>query len=76
MSNGAGIGLCIVLFDTEHGEAAVSGLTPPDRPEVISCEVYDVEIGIEGTLRPLAGRRPRGAGLFTCQVVVEPANPS
>src|ERR1700736_476286 len=58
MSNGSGIGLWIVLFDTdEHAEAAVSGMTPPDGPEVISCEVYEVEIEIEGDARAISGTR-------------------
>jgi hypothetical protein len=47
MNDGKGIGLSIVLFDTdEHARQAVGGLTRPGGPEVISCEVYEVEIEV------------------------------
>lgn len=45
MNDGAGTGLFIILFDTgENARAALPALTPPSGPEVISSEVYEVEI--------------------------------
>jgi hypothetical protein len=47
MIDGAGTGLQIALFDThEHAKAAVTTLTPQGGPEVISSEVYEVEVEV------------------------------
>ena len=45
MNDGAGTGLCIVVFDTEeHAEAAVTPLTPANGPTVITSGIYEVEV--------------------------------
>jgi hypothetical protein len=44
MNDGAGTGLCIVVFDTEeHAQAAVTPLTPPNGPAVFTTGIYEVE---------------------------------
>jgi hypothetical protein len=48
MNDGVGTGMCIVVFDTEeNAKAAVTPLTPPGGPAVISSAVYTVEIEAE-----------------------------
>jgi hypothetical protein len=45
MNDGVGTGLCIVVFDTEeHAKAAITPLTPPNGPAVISSGIYEVEV--------------------------------
>jgi hypothetical protein len=45
MNDGVGTGLCIVVFDTEeHAKAAVTPLTPPSGPAMITCAIYKVEV--------------------------------
>jgi hypothetical protein len=45
MNDGVGTGLCIVVFDTEeHAQAAVTPLTPPGGPAVITSGIYQVEV--------------------------------
>ena len=45
MNDGAGIGTCVVVFDTEvHAKSAVSPLTPAGGPPVITSGVHIVEI--------------------------------
>jgi hypothetical protein len=45
MNDGAGDGLCIVVFDTEeNAKTAVGPLTSPRGPAVVSCHIYIVEI--------------------------------
>lgn len=45
MNDGAGTGTCVVVFDTEgNAKSAVTSLTAPGGPPVISTEVYEVEI--------------------------------
>ena len=48
MNDGAGTGLCIVIFDTEeHAKAAVTPLTPSNGPAVITSDIYEVEVEAE-----------------------------
>jgi hypothetical protein len=45
LNDGAGTGICIVLFDSEdNAKAAVAPLTPTNGPEVLSVGVSAVEI--------------------------------
>jgi hypothetical protein len=45
MNDGVGTGMCMVVFDTEDdAKAAVTALTPPGGPAVISSGIYNVEI--------------------------------
>lgn len=45
MNDGAGTGLCVVVFDTEeHAKAAVTPLTPANGPTVIASGIYEVEV--------------------------------
>ena len=45
MNDGAGIGTCVVVFDTEgHAKSAVSPLTPVVGPHVITSGVHIVEV--------------------------------
>jgi len=45
MNDGAGEGICIIVFETEeNAKAAVGHLTSPPGPAVISCRIYQVEI--------------------------------
>ena len=45
MNDGAGVGTCIVVFDSEeNARAAVAPLTPPSGPAVISAGVHAVEL--------------------------------
>lgn len=47
MNDGAGIGTCVVVFDTEeHATAAIISLTRPGGPPIISSGVHEVEIGV------------------------------
>ena len=45
MNDGAGAGICVVVFDSEeHAKAAVDSLAPLVGPPVISRGVYEVEV--------------------------------
>jgi hypothetical protein len=45
MNDGVGTGMCMVVFDTEeHAKAAITALTPPVGPAMISTDIYEVEI--------------------------------
>ena len=45
MNDGAGIGTCVVVFETEdHAKSAVVPLTPVGGPQVVSNGVHEVEI--------------------------------
>ena len=45
LNDGAGTGVCIVVFDTEeHAEKGIMSLIDPGGPPVISSAIYAVEI--------------------------------
>jgi hypothetical protein len=45
MNDGAGIGTCVVVFDTEqHAKTAIDPLTPDGSPPIIACGVHEVEV--------------------------------
>jgi hypothetical protein len=45
MNDGVGTGTCVVMFDTEdNAKSALTPLTPPVGPAVLSSGVYEVEI--------------------------------
>ena len=45
MNDGAGVGTCVVVFDTEQSaRAAVAPLTPANGPAVISAGVHEIEV--------------------------------
>ena len=45
MNDGAGIGTCVVVFDTEiHARNAIDSLTPVRGPPVLTNDVYKVEL--------------------------------
>ncbi len=45
MNDGAGTGVCMVVFDTaQHAREAVDPLTPVGGPPIIACGVYEVEV--------------------------------
>ncbi len=47
MNDGAGIGTCVIVFDTEdHAKAAVTPMTPPGGPSLINSGVFEVEIEV------------------------------
>jgi hypothetical protein len=47
MSDGAGTGTCVVVFDNEdHATAAIVPLTRPGGPAIISSGIHEVEIGV------------------------------
>ena len=47
MNDGAGIGTCVVVFDTEdNAKSAVISLTPAGGPRVIGNGVHEVEVEV------------------------------
>ncbi|MGA7835042.1 MAG: hypothetical protein WCA31_07510 [Acidimicrobiales bacterium] len=45
MNDGAGVGTCVVVFDTElHAKNAVNPLTSDGGPQIIACGVHEVEV--------------------------------
>jgi len=47
MSDGAGTGTCVVVFDNEdHATAATIPLTRPGGPPIISIGIHEVEIRV------------------------------
>jgi hypothetical protein len=45
MNDGAGTGICVVVFDTEvHAKSAIEPLTPAGGPPIISTGVHEVEV--------------------------------
>jgi hypothetical protein len=47
MSDGAGIGTCVVVFDNEdNAKAAIVPLTRPGGPAIINSGIHEVEIGV------------------------------
>jgi hypothetical protein len=47
MNDGAGIGTCVIVFDTEdNAKAAVTPMSPSGGPSVINCGVFEVEIEV------------------------------
>jgi hypothetical protein len=44
MNDGAGVGTCLVVFDSEeNARAAVAPLTPANGPAVMSAGVHEIE---------------------------------
>jgi hypothetical protein len=47
LNDGAGVGTCIVTFDSEqNARAAIAPLTPANGPAVISAGVHAIEVDI------------------------------
>ncbi len=47
MNDGAGIGTCVVVFDTElHAKNAIHPLTPTGGPPIIASGVHEVEVEV------------------------------
>jgi hypothetical protein len=47
LNDGAGVGTCIVTFDSEqHARAAIAPLTPANGPAVISAGVHAIEVDV------------------------------
>ncbi len=45
INDGAGSGVCVVIFDSErHAKEAVNPLAPPSGPPIIASGVYEVEV--------------------------------
>jgi hypothetical protein len=45
MNDGAGIGTCVVVFDSElHAQKAIGPLSPDGGPPIIGCAVHEVEV--------------------------------
>jgi hypothetical protein len=47
MNDGAGVGTCVVVFDTEdHATAAIATLTRTGGPPIISSGVHEIELAV------------------------------
>jgi hypothetical protein len=47
LNDGAGIGVCVIVFDTEdHAKAAVTPISPAGGPPLINSGVFEVEIEV------------------------------